>query len=140
MTVFCAALCGHEIVVVPDFIHMRTFQITSAGALPNPLAFSQLFAGFDIDFTLNDTVDILLVMTVADEIGMAVLKIKGRINAVLVHLNGLGPFPVNVIGIYIEIFEGGIVVCNHIKPSVMVSDGWGEYAAGTANLMQLHLG
>ena len=45
----------------------------------------------------------------------------------------------NVIGIYIEIFLGGIVVGHHVETALVETDGGGKHAAGAVDILQHNL-
>ena len=67
---------------------------------------------------------------------MTGIEQKRRVNTILVYCNRIRPFPVNVIGINIEIFIGRIIVGNHVKTTFMVTNGGGKYTTGGADFIQ----
>ena len=136
MAIFRTTFCNHEIIPVPKMIHMRWFNITAAASLPDRSAFCQTFSGCDIDLTLENTASsIWFIRSIADKINFVSFKIQRRINTALIHKNGIRPFAVDIVCIDIKIFLIGIVVGNHIEPSVMEADRRCEHPAGTGNLI-----
>ena len=76
MTVFRTALSRHKIVFALYFVEVRAFKETSACTCPYGLAWRELFACFDIYFTLCNTMVALIVLTIGHKVGFAVLKIQ----------------------------------------------------------------
>ena len=139
VTVFSSALGRHKIIIVVYFIHMRTFKIPSAGALPNAFAFSKLFSVSYIYLALNNSASAKTVCPVAHKIRPAVLKIQGRINTSLIDENRIGPFSVNIFRIYIKILAGSIVCSYHIESFAVKSYSRSENASAAVYFIQHNL-
>ena len=124
-------------IIVPVYVvHVRAFQIASAGALPDHFGGRELSAGGNVDLTLDNAALAVLVGTVADKIASAVLKEEGGVDAVLIHHDGIRPLSADIIRIHIKVLLGGIVVGHHVESALMETDGGGKYAAGAVDVLQ----
>ncbi|MNC36268.1 hypothetical protein D3C75_847810 [compost metagenome] len=118
---------------------MRGLKKTSPGSLPNRTAWRQLAARFNVDFTLYNTANAVIVRPVAHKEGLPVFKIQIGINPPLVDIDRIRPFTINIAGPYIEILTGCVVGRGHIKSSVIVPYGRSEYSTGAIHLIKLNL-
>ena len=135
MTIFCTALCSCNIIPVPNMVQMRRFQITAAISFPDRLAFGQTLSCCNVDLTLEDASIAILVTAVAHKICLAILKEQRRIDASLIHKYRLRPLPVNIIGIYIEVFVIGIVRSHHVETSLVITDRRCKHSAGAVDTL-----
>ncbi len=76
---------------------MRTFQKTSACTLPDTFCRGKFLSGCNVNFTLDNPMNAVIIRAVAHEIGVTVLEVQRGVNAVLLHINRLRPFAVNII-------------------------------------------
>lgn len=110
--VFC--LCGAQ---------LRCLEIASARTLPDAAAWRQLASRCNIDLTLHDSADALIVCSVAHKINVAVFKIQIRINSALIDIDRILPFPINIIRPHIEVFAQRIVGGGHVESTVIIPYG-----------------
>ena len=139
VTVFRASLGRHKIVIITNPIHMRAFKKTSAAAFPDTLCVRQLFACFNIYFTLNNSALTVIVSTVAEEVNLAPVEQQGGVNAVPVNLYRLRPFAVNVVCPDVKVFVSGIVGGHHIESAVVVPNSGSENASRAVYFFKSHL-
>ena len=129
VTVFRAALSSHEVVSAADLVHMRGFEVSSARTAPDIFACGKLFACFNIDLALGNSLNAVIVSAVADKISMTVIKEERGVDSALLDYNRFGPFAIDIVREDVKVFTCRGVCCHHVESSVVESDSGSIYAA-----------
>ena len=139
MSIFRAALCSHQIIPVSNMIQMGRFQKTASVSAPDLNGFCQLFAGFHIDLTLENSRIPLLIIPVAGKVYLSIVKQKRRIDTSLINEDGFRPVSGKIFRPDIKVLVKCIVVRHHIEASVMITKRRCKYTSGTGNSMKFYL-
>ena len=134
VTVFCAALGNHQIVLVPAFVHVGTLGAFASGAVPDGPGLGEHLSRGQVQSALANALASGFVKVGAVEVHRAVVvPQQGGVDAALLHIDGLGPGTLNVIGPDEEVAAASGVGGDHVEPAVVTADGGGiDAAAGPA--------
>ena len=135
---FGAAFGQQEVVPAVALDDVRGLGIGPAGPAPQVHGLADQLSRGNIDGRLECALEAVVVLgAIADEVGLAiVIKEEGRVDARLVHPDGLGPFTGRVFCPHIEVAAMAYIGDDHVEPAGVVADGGGVDAAGTAGLIE----
>ena len=140
VAIFRAALGDHQVVHVPPLVHVGTLRVLAPGAVPDGAGLGEHLPGGQVQGALADALAAGLVKVGAVEVYRAVvIPEQGGVDAALLHIDGLGPGAVNVIGPDEEVAAAGGVGGDHVEPAVVAADGGGVDAAAGRTAGKGHL-
>ena len=135
MSQFRTALRNQQIVPAVFLINVRTLGISASSAVPYSFGRRKLFACHGVNLTQVD-----VSIRITDHKTFAILKIKRRIDASLLEPDWFRPFTTGISSMYQEIPLTGDISRNHVKHSIIVTNGRSENTASRISISQIKLG
>ena len=139
VAVLRASLGRHQVIIAADLVEMRALEEPPARALPDAASGGELLARLDVDLALDDAMLPGIIRAVGHEIDLVALKIEGGVDAVLLDVDRVRPFAVDVVCPNVEIAAMGDIGRDHVEPPIPITDGRRIDAAGRIRLHEREL-